>query len=484
MIMVNKPHLFTSLGTITKKAPWLHRGLVLFYHLIILEIWPPLRRLLKGRKSKFRSSSELNSFLSLQSIRSLSLSLPSPRRDEDLIASLQEHNIRFFEGGWTIYLPPSGNLKKLMPQIGDYPLGSGVKILRDLRPPAIAHYTRNELRPVPGAAQARARTPDSRELLRIAGALFEYGIGAAVYDLVELEIGDTRCTGFITEHVDSDCSISEDDYQEFIKKLGPILEEDILGLAHGDHRFSKDFRAPDCQGNLLKRVDGRACYVDFQSFYFFDEKKAFTDWAKEYGSNMLFGPRRLGADDNYVYQMIPGMGSAKRETLERWNAVDHVMKEAGIEFNDSITFDVGCNAGLMSYYALSKGAQWAYGWDRPEVADASRKLLRMLGATRWTVFGTNILPETKFSSLIPKEQMVKDNGVLFYLAISKHIGFPNDIANLPWKYCIYEGHSNEEISWSVENFMSSGWAEDMQVLATGRVTDGDSPTRSIIIFRR
>ncbi|MDH5299564.1 MAG: hypothetical protein OEV91_11140, partial [Desulfobulbaceae bacterium] len=317
----------SRLGKITKQAPVVHRFLVSLYHVAILEIWPRLRRIAQLGRGKSSAPRELTSFLSLQATRVLHLALPTPAKNSDLIAALRQANIPFAEGGWTIYLPPSTKLAQKMPGLAKYPVGSGVKILRHLLPPGAASYTPNHLRPIPGAAHVRGRTPTPQELLRIAGKLAGDGIGPFVHDLVELIIGETRATAFIMEHVFSDSKISETEHAAFIAKLDAILAQGVIGIAHGDYRFSTDFRAPDCNGNLLKGRDGRTLYVDFQSFNYRDEKAAFLMWAQHQAPNVLFGPRRMGKNAEYLYQMVPGVGDAKRETMVRWELLDALLQK-------------------------------------------------------------------------------------------------------------------------------------------------------------
>lgn len=474
----------TKLGKVTKQIPFLHRFMVMSYHIAILELWPRLRRIFNPVKSASAPAGNLNSFLSLQSIRRLRLNIETPGNDGELIETLRRLNIPLCEGGWTVYLPPSYALSTVMPDLHAYPVMSGVKILRQLKPPQQASYTPNELRPTPGATAVRSRTPKPEELLRIAGHISEAGLGPVVHDLVELVIGETHCTAFITEHIDSDSTVSESEYNEFIGSLDKLIQQGALEVTHGDYRLSKDFRSPDCNGNLLRQSNGQCLYVDFQSFRFRDEAAGFHSWSKQYASNLLFGPRRLGKESDYLYQMVPGIGDAKRETGVRWEALDSLVRRGGISFEDRCTFDIGCNSGLMSYYALSKGANWAFGWDQPGVAEASQKLLRILGGSRWWAFGTAINESTDFVSSLPEHFVTDSRGILLYLAISNHIGFPPGVSELPWQYCIYEGHSNQSIETSIEKIRTSGWMTDFEVLATGLVQDGDSPERSLILFKR
>jgi hypothetical protein len=472
------------LGNITKKTPVLHRLLVFAYHIFIFEIWPRVRSSSANDGSCSDLSDGLKSFLSLQTIRSLEIKLPTVDNDKELVRALMAANVPFIEGGWTLYLPPSDALQRIFPALREYPSNSGLKILRHIAAPLKASYTPNSLRPTPGASMMRSKTPSPQELMRIAGKFANEGLGPIIYDLIELRIGNAIGTAYITEHIDNIGGISDKDHSEFMSKLELLLEEGIISTHHGDTKFSKDFKAPDCSGNLLKAKDDRLIYVDFQSFRYQDENKAFTDWAQNNSSHILFGPRRMGKEKDYFYQMIPGIGDAKRATISRWNVIDQLLKESEIDLNDRIVFDIGCNTGLMSYYALSRGAKWAFGWDQKPVAKAAEQLLRLLGASRWNAFGSDLNEDIDFKSFLPLNTDNEKSGVLLYLAISNHIGFPPKIAELPWKYCIYEGHSHQDIACSIDKIKSSNWSDNIQILGKTTIKDNYNPTRSIIVFCR
>jgi hypothetical protein len=476
--------LTSVVGKITKKAPSFHRLLVGVYHIFVFEIWPRLssHRSLKGKEGILEEG--LQGFLSLQSVRSLKINLSTIETDSDLIRSLDDANVPFAEGGWTIYLPPSKALFEIFPELNDYPQPSGVKILRHIAPPQEAVYTSNSLRPAAGASAVRSKTPSPKELLRIAGMMYNYGIGPKVHDLVEIEFGHASATAFIIEHVQNPKAVTSADHRLFMQKVNGLVSSGIAAIHHGDTIFSKDFKAPDCNGNLMKSEDNRLLYVDFQSFRYRNERKAFDDWANRYGQEILFGPKRMGRDKDYFYQMVPGVGDAKRGTLTRWNNIENLLEKTRIDFTNRFIFDIGCNTGLMSYFALCNGAKWAFGWDKPIVAEAAEKLLYLLGATRWNAFGVDLNKNIDFSACLPVNNPIDKDGVLLYLAISKHIGFPSKIADLPWKYCVYEGHSQQDLTYSKKLIISSNWGGSIRILGETLIKDNDNPARSLVVFCR
>ena len=470
------------LGNLTRNMPLIHRFLVFIYHILILELIPLLRR----QHAPTETDEDFESFLSLQSVGRLSCSLSCQGNWDALLDALNRENIPYVSGGWTIYFPPSKGLALAFPEMKNYPQGSGVKLLKHLASPEEAVYTLNALKPAPGAAALRRRTPKAVELLRIAGALYNAGLGPKVHDLVAIDHPRFQATAFIVEHMDGPLANSTQ-RQNFLSRLDEVLDQNVLGVAHGDYRMSKDFSPPDCNGNLRCGPDDSGLYVDFQSFVFRNEKLGFETWAEQHADTVLFGPRRWGRGQGYLYQMIPGLGAAKRETRKRWEVMDQLFNSGGVGLKGRPVMDIGCNSGLMCYYALARGASWAYGWDRPAVADSSRQLLNLLGASRATITGTSIDGDTNFTDCMQAGGAIGPhlcNGVLFFLAVSNHIGFPSGVSDLPWQYCVYEGHSNQDVEESLSKIRSSGWTESLIVLATTLISDGDSPERVLILFGR
>lgn len=95
-----------------------------------------------------------------------------------------------------------------------------------------------------------------------------------------------------------------------------------------------------------------------------------------------------------------------------------------------------------------------------------------------------IAPQTDFASAVPERFMGRHDGVLFYLAVSNHIGFPDGIARLPWQYVIYEGHVGQSVASETARVRSVPWLKDAEVLATQFLSDGDTSKRPVILMRR
>ncbi|MCI0591336.1 MAG: hypothetical protein L0Y67_07025, partial [Gammaproteobacteria bacterium] len=244
--------------------------------------------------------------------------------------------------------------------------------------------------------------------------------------------------------------------------LHGVLARGELRTPHGSIDSALDFSPPDCNGNLIiDRSTGRPFYVDFQAFELANEVQLFSEIAAREKNTLHFGGTRFfRGGGNYLYQSIPGLTVGKRDVTHRWREFEAMFKVARLSLAGRTIYDIGCNTGLMLYNALSSGALWGFGWDTAQVIDGSRRILLALGATRFTLIPGAIGLETNFACAIPDHLMEPRHGVLFYLAISDHIGFPNGIASLPWQYMLYEGHSGQSIAGESVRLVSVPWLKD------------------------
>jgi hypothetical protein len=469
-----------KIGSFTKRNPILHRAIVFSYHFLLFEVYPFL-----FRKKKENLDVDLKDFVSLQKITSTYLNGVQVNDISDLKRYLDTLDVKYVDGGWSTYIFPHQSLSLIFKDLPYDVSKFGIKILHNLNGPLDVNYTFHQNNPSPGAATLRSTTPSALELLRIGCYLNNAQLSPRIIDLVCINFENRQATAFIVENVQSDVAVEKSDYDFFMADLDKELDNKVIDLSHGNRKFSTDFQPLSCNGNLLLSSDRKPLYVDFQSFRYIDETKAFQHWVDTHSDVVLFGPKRLTNKENYLYQFIPGVGNGKRSTIDRWLKLDELFKEADVSLANMYTFDIGCNTGLMSYYGLSRGVAWAFGWDRPNTANSARSLLNLLGASRSSVFECEIDENTDFSSnIISGHNFTVDNGCLFYFAVSNHIGFPSKVLDLPWKYLIYEGHSNQSIEESLSLISNSKWHLHYNLLASDYITDGDSPKRSLLIMER
>lgn len=464
--------------------PWLYEGLLRVWGLAFGARFF-MHALASGRLRHRRDAGAFAAFLGRQKPLTLAADLGRPRDVDGLRAALVERGLNPVEGGWTFYLPPGPALAAAVPALAaHYPPKVGLKLLKDLAPPDWAKYVRYELNPAPGTGLMRKLTPDPKTLLRVAAALHAAGLGPKVWDLVHLRSDGVDMTAYVVQHMNGPPS-DDTGYAQFMVRMRRELDRGLIATLHPSAVEADDFRGPDCNSNLrLDAGSDRALYVDFQAFIIPDEARYLSAMAAAGREVAHFGGRRFFRGGAYLYQAIPGLEPGKRDVAQRWSTIRELLAGAGVELAGRPVFDIGCNTGLMLYQALGEGAVWASGWDRPAVAAAAARLLAGLGATRVTLTGVHISGETDFIGALWPHQRQQTDGVLFYLAVSDHIGFPQGVADLPWRHMLYEGHADQGVGDQVERLRQVPWLADARLVGHRMAADGDSPPRPLLLLQR
>lgn len=470
-----------ALARWVKPYPWAYRILAGAWN-GGFGLWSFLRAAFSGRLWQGRNDARLSAYLGRQAVLAYAIGLDVSAGPDGLRADLIRLGIPFAEGGWTFYLPPSRQRDEAIPWVTQsFPQPSGLKILKHFQPPHTARYTPHEANPAPGAGLLRRLTPTPIALVRIANALRNVGLGAGVHDIVALQGQGADLTAYVVEHLGGGPP-TPIQYGEYLQRLRAELDRGHLITAIPSLKNAADFAPPDCNGNLILDADDVPRYVDFQAFAFANERQAIAGVAEQAAAVTHFGGSRLHRKGKYLYQGIPGISLGKRDVPRRWALYANLLENAGVDLTGQVAFDVGCNAGLILYEALAAGARWGVGWDRPPVAEAARALLGSFGATRITIAGGELGADTDFASAVPGH-LAESEGVLFFLAVSEHIGFPPALADLPWTHVLYEGHADQDIRLAKQQIAAVPWL-DADVIAARMVGDGDSPARPVLVLRR
>lgn len=476
-------NLRRALARWVKPHPWAYRILVGAWN-GSFGLWSFLRAAVSGRLWQGRNDARLSAYLGRQAVLTYPIGLDVSAGPDGLRADLVARGIPFAEGGWTFYLPPSPQRDTALPWLeGAYPQPSGLKILKDFQSPHTARYTPHEANPAPGAGLLRKLTPTPIALVRVANVLRAAGLGASVRDIVALQGQSAGLTAYVVEHLDGGAP-TPIQYGEYLERLRAELDRGPLITAIPSIAGAIDFAPPDCNGNLMLDGDGAGTprYVDFQAFAIANERNAIAGAAEQAAAVTHFGGSRLHRQGKYLYQGIPGLSPGKRDVPQRWALYAKLLEKAGVDLTGQVAFDVGCNAGLILYEALAAGARWGVGWDRAPVADAARALLGSFGVTRITITGGELGADTDFPSVVPAH-LAGSAGILFFLAVSEHIGFPPTLAGLPWTYMLYEGHADQDIQTAKQQIAEVPWLK-VDVMAARMVTDGDSPARPVLVLKR
>ncbi len=394
---------------------------------------------------------------------------------------LAEKRIEFRTGAFCIYLPPQEMLVEVFGKLlAKYPADAGLKVLKDLKTPAKAKYVDRAFGNVARFDDLTSNKP--LELIRVANYLFDHEVGPRVYDLIELKTPHNQLSAYVVQDVAGGVP-TEGECQKFIEQLKVLFDDQLLPFP--DWQIKEDFRCPDCKGNLLKDPSsGKLMYIDFQSFMMKDNLKYIDQIAADMKDDVHFGDQHWLRGGRYLYQSIPGLHVGQRMINERWDVFSKLLADTGAELDGNVVYDIGCNMGMMIQSALANGARWAIGWDRPYVIPHSRKLLLAMGMTRFDLFAKDIDAESEFAPQLPPHAMENNGAILFYLAMRKHIGFPDGVNRLPFEFMLYEGHENETLADTEEYLREIEEKWDLENCGIIAYQDGDSHQRFAAGLRR
>lgn len=403
---------------------------------------------------------------------------------QDLLTYLADNHVVYLEGTFSIYLPPQPDLARHLGAFVDfYPDDAGYKIVKDFAAPDKANYVRNG---VTVSWQESVLVGDPNQQVIAANTAEVLGLGSRLYDLAALEAGQTVVTCFVVRHIESQ-PVAGEDVARFIAQLNHVVQQGILGTAVPYKGSHKDFNPPNCNGNLVKDAEGALRYVDFQQFVVMDGQGVIRQKLTENAARLSFGVvHPLRKNDYYLYQTIPGVDLVgRRDSQLRWGWIKKLLAEAELTVDRRVILDVCCNSGVMSALALSEGALWALGWDLPEVAGTAQEVQRLLGFTRMDLTKASLSKDYSLMADIPARfQPFLDEAVVFYLAAWNHIGFVTELARMPWRALVFEGH---------ERIDRQGYAELIEIMerqchsaliADTMLHDGDSEPRWLGVFVR
>jgi hypothetical protein len=464
--------------------PWLKRlaflrSIVEKMRAIHREVFFTANAVRSGRLFIYRRNYALSHRLRSQKVMAYTVDLPYLQDFHALTAWLDENSIYYEDSVFCIYVPPQQRLRELFGSIlSVYPPNSGLKILKELKSPTEAKYLSRDVNPMTTRFSDR-NSYRPLDYLRVANHMYDAGVGPRIYDLIEIQTPHNSLSAYIVQHV-AGTTPTVKECTAFLNRLDQLMEDQLIPL-ESNWKEGWDFQCPDCHGNLIRDKDtGKLFYIDFQSFMMRDANKYILEIFNEIRQDVHFGNTHWIRGGNYLYQSIPGLLLGKRDVDFRWRLFKQTLEKQGVSIEGSIVFDIGCNAGMIIWSALTDGAAWAVGWDRPAVAAGARKLLLSLGMTRFDIFGQDISSETDFYSSLPENVTSSANGILFFLAMRKHIGFPEKIKNLPFKFIIYEDHEGEAMS-NVKNYLRGivdNWG--LRIVDVGSYVDGDSTRERVV----
>jgi hypothetical protein len=400
------------------------------------------------------------------------------------MAFLSKRGVEYSQGQHTLYLAPQKGLDLAVgPFVRDYPPDAGFKILKNMGAGDHHSYLRGGPKVHPWARRVLLGSPQDVFDGACLAEILE--LGPRAYDLATLQNGAMSLTCYVVQHVAGQ-SPSTDEYNAFMVKLRVCIDRGILGVALPEGLDREDFAPPDCSANLIRSGDGKCHYIDFQHFILKDRKKLILSILESEMEHLHFGRPHFLTREKFLYQEIPGLGrSAKRDTAKRWSIIKSLLDTQGVSLKNRLLLDLCCNTGMMLACALSEGVFWGLGWDLPNVAGPANRIQRMLGNSRVQITGCRLDENYGLTRDIPAHLQSRLAGsIVFYLAASQHIGFIKELASIPWRVLVYEGHQSdhgETVAESVER-MKREWGCDVVMQRT--IKDGHCGERPLLLLMR
>ena len=391
----------------------------------------------------------------------------------------------YTEGYDALYLAPESWRATPIAAVAErYPAAVGLKLSRNKGDAGTSYAT-----PVAGRKTQQMLSANHAYQTLIFNFLHAEGIAPRLYDLIEFEdgYGNVWC-GYVVEHVDG-AAPTVDDFNRVISELRALEQQGIIFLTSPAGWDGVDFKLPDCHGNLLRdKATGRALYVDIHNFSLNRYDRFLDKLANEVASASHFGEQSkiIGTiGGNYLYQEIPGVAApAKRSPRQRMVAYDKLFADAKLDLKDKLFLDFGCNLGLMGAELQRRGAGWHHGWDFPAVIQATRRTLLAIGCTRFSLASCDMTDAAALRASMPEhlKRFSADETVISYFALRKHIGWTPLLAEIGWRYMIYEGHQTDG---ELEGYVAElNRMVPVEIVVKTKLRDANSTPRDAAIIRR
>ena len=457
-----------NIGRITKKFPLLHKILYRSYNFFIIYILP-ITTLYK--KITLKKNILLKNFIGLQSIESYEIQNCNLSSRESFIKSYDSLN--FSIGGWCIYHNCAWNILDKNEFPNNYSSNVGIKIL-------INKKFKGEFKKDIYGLKSFGQHNSVKEVLRVGNRLFLKGFGPKIYDLIQInDPQGNKAYAYLVENIEGKYLTDTKKAKEFTAK---ITSDKWLEPALNTTFLVDDFSISRDSPNFINN-NSSIKYIDFQALKITNEFIYLRELSKNLGSTS-FGRKRIFANQNYTYQVLPIFKNGKRDTLKRWKVFDKLFSSSLISIKNKIVIDVGCNLGMNIYYCLNKGAKFVYGIDKKVISEQSNLILNALGATRYKTVGTDLKNEIQLQNL--ENHILDKIDIIFYCSIDGHIGYPNKFKNLNFEYIVHEGHVNTTIEENLDNMFKHDWLRKnlSEILYYTYINDGDSGSRPLLLAKK
>jgi hypothetical protein len=400
---------------------------------------------------------------------------------DSFLSELKQSGLPYGTGGHAVYLPPETVESTAFREVSNYyPANIGLKIVKHPGGISEAVYVYK------GDGESRLHLKlihNLRHLTLVANLLHVNGVGAKLYDLVELECGNNLWTAFVVEHVAKPVT-STTVCENGIKTIRDLEQRNLVKVILPSGFDDEEFQCPDCSGNAFMTVDGEFRYIDFQNFSLTAYGTFLKSVALDAAEASHFGDKSILRGGSYLYQSVPGVSlPGKRNPEKRMEVLRSLMKEAGVSVDNRLVLDIGCNVGMMMAQYLKLGALWCHGWDQEVVVPHTEKLLYALGCTRFSTTGGVITQSIDLQSSVASHLQPHLNGcAVSYLAVRGHIDWLDALKEIPWGFMIYEGHEGETTEQSMRYLKEFNKTVPFRIAAQAEYEDGDSEPRTVAIL--
>ena len=406
----------------------------------------------------------------------------------DLLNHLRSTGVTFAQGGHAIYLSPEALGETAFRFIADnYPSNAGLKIVSSPGGIDKSGYVRDGYGNGNGESILQKNLVyDHSRLTLVANLLFAHGVGPRLYDLMELQCGETIWVAYVMEHVQGHVP-TIDECDKGVAQIRRLEESGLILNNMPEGWADEDFKSPRCNRNAFIDNLGRFQYVDFQNFLLTGYETFLRNIALNATEKSHFGETSIvRGSKRYLYQSIPGLNlPAKRNPEARMKVVIDLMNRAGVSLKGRMVLDVGCNIGGMMAQYLKLGARWCHGWDRDYMTPHTEELLLALGCTRFSTWGGDIDQKKNLEADLPDFLRPALNGcVISFLAVRGHVGWLKALGRIPWWFLIYEAHEGEsqvDFDKHMDDFRK---LVNFRVAASATYIDGDSDERIVAILVR
>lgn len=252
------------------------------------------------------------------------------------------------------------------------------------------------------------------DIAKIENILWINGISARVIEKIKIKYQNIECPALIIESIKSK---DNDDYIIRIDDLERICKENFIKI---NYEGKNGMQEINNRNNWIKDK-----YIDLGGFKFKDKNKYFEKLKKDIIKYTYFGS---GFHQSYQSSFD---FEGKRKTNYRIKKYELDK----IDFNGKSVLDLGCNLGLFCHYAKKRGAKDVLGIDKNKEAIKCAKEY-----ANWKELYNINFKAKDLNNFKPKPA-----DIVFFLAVSQYLGFPEWLGEITKEVLIYEGHANEEL---------------------------------------